>query len=378
MAIQILPHADEWRDAVSDFNARMSAGGSPYGFYVDPKPRWIAPHPDAPVWREYYVVVEDGKLVRAGYALKPQEWWVRGAPMVITDSQGPFSEGAIDRRFGALGLRVIRDMLKRRPHTYSWGHGGGGEQIVQLIEKMGWTLLPSPFCLRVLRPTAFLRKNAFLRSTQQRRLALDLLAATGLGEIGLRGLHLALRARTPRLLRASAEVVPRFGEWADRLWEAHKNEYTAIAVRDARMMNTLVPETRPAPEWSEPVRLRIRDASGADVGWAIVMARTLEGHHRFGSLRVGTLADYFAAPDQAARVIQAATRHLRSMGAELVIANQTDPRWIRGFQTAGWLTLEAKRFLALSPALREALEPIDELASGLFVSNFDGHGPMGM
>jgi solute carrier family 35 protein len=62
--------------------------------------------------------------VRGGYALKPQEWWVRGRTHIVTDWQGPFSEGAVSNRYGALGLRMLRDMVSKRPLLYSWGHGG--------------------------------------------------------------------------------------------------------------------------------------------------------------------------------------------------------------------------------------------------------------
>lgn len=380
MAIQIVPHDARYRDAVDAFNSRMRDGGSSFGFYVDPVPRWIAPREGAPVWREYYLAVEDDAIVRAGYALKPQEWWVRGRPEVVCDSQGPFSEGAIDPRFGPLGLRIFRDMAKRQKHIYSWGHGGNEEVIVQLIQKLGWHLHPTSLALKVIRPREFLRKNAFLRQRAERAMALDFLAATGLGDVGLRSLNLTLAARRPRswLQHGRAEVVPEFGSWADTIWASAKDEYRALALRDARGMNALLPPGERQPEWSEPIRLRVRKRDGTDVGWAVVLVRRLEGHHRFGDLCVGTLADSFGPIAEAPRIIRAATRVMAELGADVVIANQAHEGWIRGYEAAGWLTLENKRLFALSPGLQELFAPLPETLPGVLLGNFDGHGPMGM
>lgn len=384
MGTQIVPHAERYRDAVDAFNQRMREGGSPFGFYVDPVPRWIPPREGAPAWREYYLAVEDDAIVRAGYALKPQHWWVHGKPAIVTDSQGPFSEGAIDPRFGPLGLRIFRDMAKRQKHIFSWGHGGEGELIVQLIEKLGWHLYPTPLALRVLRPTEFLRKNAFLRDKPERRLALDFLAATRLGSVGVRGLHLALQARRAARSPATAwrrsrvEVVPSWGDWADGLWLAHRDEYQALAVRDAEAMNCLLPPGETQPEWSTPHRVRVRLRDGRDVGWAVVLVRRLEGHHRFGDLCVGTLADVFGPIHEAPRIIEAATGVMRELGAELVVANQVHAGWIDGFDVAGWVTMPRKRLFALSPGLQELFQPLDVTLSGTLLGNLDGHGPMGM
>ena len=40
------------------------------------------------------------------------------------------SLGAIDNGYAALGLRLVRDMLKKAPLLYSWGHGGSDEDRV--------------------------------------------------------------------------------------------------------------------------------------------------------------------------------------------------------------------------------------------------------
>ncbi|MGY4828004.1 hypothetical protein ACVNIS_05425 [Sphaerotilaceae bacterium SBD11-9] len=373
MAIQIVPHSAERREAVLAFNQRMKAGGSPWSFYADPEPEWIPPRPGQNVWREYYLAVEDDAAVRGAFALKPQDWLIKGEVKVVTDWQGPFSEGAIDVRHGTLGLRMIRDMLKKRPLLYSWGHGGDDQPVVQMLRKMNWLLHPTPFCLWIAKPSRFLRLNAQLRKTAARRFALDALACTGLGWLGLRAMHALLKLKNAGSFSATATEVPSFGPWADELWQRCKGKYSAVAVRDAASMNALAP----AGAWPPVTRLRV-DRAGQTIGWALVMDTQMKGEHRFGDLRVGSIVDCLADPADAGEVVSAATRVLTQRGVDIVVSNQAHPEWARGFARNGYAVLPDKRLFAGSPALQEALAPFDQVSQGLHLTNMDGHGPMAL
>lgn len=373
MPIQIVPHSAERRAAVVEFNQRMAAGGSPWTFYPDPEPDWIPPRPGQNVWREYYLAVEDGAAVRGAYALKPQDWLIRGQTRVVTDWQGPFSEGAIDSRHSTLGLRLLRDMLKKRPLLYSWGHGGDDQPVVQMLRKMNWLLHGTPFCLWVVKPARFLRLNALLRGTPARRAVLDAAAVTGAGWLALRLLQGAQRLRHARRFRATAAEVPSFGAWADALWERVKGRYSAIAVRDAASMNALCP----AAAWPPVLRLRVQ-RDGQDIGWAVVMDTPMQGDRRFGDLRVGSIVDCLADPADAGEVVHAASRFLKARGVDIVVSNQAHPGWARGFAENGYAVLPDKRLFAASPDLQEALQPFPETAQGLHLTNMDGHGPMAL
>ncbi|MBL0730314.1 hypothetical protein [Piscinibacter sp. HJYY11] len=374
MAIQIVPHSAEWRNAVEAFNERMRAGGSGWSFYVDPVPDWIPPRDGQNVWREYHLAVEDGEAVRGCFALKPQDWLINGQVQVVTDWQGPFSEGVIDPRHGMLGLRMIRDMLKKRPLLYSWGHGGDDQPVVQMLRKMNWLLHPTPFCLLVAKPFRFLRLNALLRQTPARRLLLDLGAWTGLGWLGLKLLHLGLKLRAGGGgFKSRAMEVPNFGPWADALWERCKGSYKAIAVRDAASMNALAPEGA----WPPVTRLKV-ERDGQVIGWALVMDTRMQGEHRFGDLHVGSIVDTLALPSQAGEVVHAATRHLVAKGVDIVVSNQAHPEWAKGFAQNGYAVLPDKRLFAMSPQLQEALAPFTEVSKGLHLTNMDGHGPMAL
>ncbi len=370
MPIRVVPHAREHTPAVEAFNARMAERGSPYGFYPEPEPDWVPPRPGQSTWREYLLAIDDADgSVRGAFALKPHVWLVNGAEHVVTDWQGPFSEGAVDPRYSALGLRLLREMLKRRPALYSWGHGGNEQPIVELLGKMGWVMHPTPLCLRVCKPFRFLRHNAYLRRRRSRRLLLDLLAWTGVGSVGVRLLQAARRGRS----RAAAVAleVPDFGPWADELWTRCRGAYRAIALRDRATMNALTP----AGKWPPVVRLKVERAGGV-VGWALVMDTQMRGDHRYGDLRVGSIVDCFADPADAAAVVQAASRFLERRGVDLIASNQAHPDWVEGFRRSGYVVLPDKRLFAPSPALRELLDPFDATAAGLHLTNMDGHGPM--
>jgi hypothetical protein len=376
MAIRIVPHADDLRDRVEAFNARMREAGSPWGFYVEPEPRWIPKRdPDQPVWRELHIAVEGDGAVVGGYGLKPQTWLIRGEPVVVTDWQGPISLGAIDPRYAALGLRFVRDMLKKQPRLYSWGHGGSDEKIVQLLRKLGWLMHETPFLFRVCRPKNFLRKNALLRRDPAKALAQDILAISGVGTIALEALHAGLRARSLARLTAAPEEIGDFGPWADEVWARAKGRYAALAVRDAASMRLLLPTEPRHDEWPPPTRLRVRN-DGALLGWSAVLEAQLEGDRNFGDMRVGMVADAFGEPEDAAEIVHASYSYLRDRGVDMVLANHSHPAWIAGYEAAGFVRVDGRRLFCASPALQEALEPWDRTREGLFLSNLDGHGPM--
>lgn len=372
MGIRIVPHAAEWREAVEAFNRRLRAGGSTWAFYPDPEPKWLAPRPGQNVWREFYLAVDEGNAVRGGFGLKPQDWRVRGRTVVVTDWQGPFSEGSVDPRFGTLAMRFIREMVARRPALYSWGHGGNEAPMVQILKRMNWLVHDTPFCLLVLRPFRFLRLNAYLRTTAARRAALDALAFSGTGALGFPLLHAAQRLRHARRFDASTVEVAEFGPWADALWERCRDRYAAIGTRDAASMNAMTP----AGKWPPVTRLRVERA-GETIGWALVLATRMHADHRFGDLHVGSIVDCLAEPQDAGEVVHAATAWLRRRGVDIVGSNQAHPDWTRGFAQNGYLVLRDRRMFVASPKLRELLEPFEETAKGLHLTNMDGHGPHG-
>ena len=316
-------------------------------------------------------------MVRGAFALKPQGWYIQGKEQTVADWQGPFSEGEIAPQHAALGLRMVREMQKKEPLLYSWGHGGRDVPILQLVRKMGWFVHGSPLMLHINNPFRFLRRNGALRRTAAMRWLLDLAAFSGLGPLALSALMLGQTA-LGRLRQgpgvAIGEVnlteVEHFGSWADELWEGCKSRYEALAVRDAGAMNALLPEGR----WPKAIKLKV-EQSGEVIGWAAVMDTSMKGDARFGDLRLGSVIDCFAAPEHAQAVIWCAKKYLCDRGVDLIISNQTHLGWISGFERNGFLRIANMRYMACSPALSDALAPHDTTLGGLHLTNLDGHGP---
>ena len=161
------------------------------------------------------------------------------------------------------------------------------------LRRLGWSVLAPPFCLRIVRPSRFLRLNAYLRKTRLRRAGLDLLARSGAGWLGIGALHAALGLRARSRAPASYEIVPRFDAWADTLWERSAPHYAVIATRDRETMNVPLPEGG----WPHAFRLRV-SREGETLGWAAVLDSQMSGDLRFGNLRVGSIIDALAPPEE--------------------------------------------------------------------------------
>lgn len=374
MAIKVVPYEARHEPAVAKFNQRMADGDTGWGWYERSTDAWLPDrNEDKRTWREHFVALDDDGEVRGAYAHKPHYWHIRGETVLVSDWQGPVSEGLLSPRYATLGLRLIREMLKRYPVLYSWGHGGHEAAMLQMIVKLGWLIHDTPFCLKVKNPFPFLRRNRYLRQSRRNRIALDVLAFTGLGWLGLKALHFVLGLRSDSARGVEVEVVDAFGPWADAVWERCHGAYSAVGFRDAATLNDLNP---PDGRWPGGIRLRVK-RKGEDVGWAIVTDNQLEDDPRFGDLRVGCVADCLAAPENAPVVVGAATRFLESKGVDMIGSNQSHPDWIAGFANAGFVILDKRRFFAVSPEFQKVLAPFEETARGLHMTNMDGHGPSG-
>lgn len=370
MPIKTIPHEEKYKDAVEAFNQRMRAAGSDWGFYTDPVPDWIPYQEDAKTWREYHLAIEDETTVRGGYALKPQDWYVNDELVCAADWQGPFTEGEINPKYSLLMLRLARSAQAQFPNLYSLGHS---DKDVESLVKLGWGTLRLPFCFSVVNAYRFFRHNGYLRTTRFRRLACDFLAFTGLGALAM-----GCRTATNTLFKsrkqntASAEVVHEFGPWADDVWEENKHAYTALAKRNADTMNRLLPQVG----WPGGIRLRVARNNSA-IGWSVVLIKEMESDPRFGSLRVGLVADCFGHPDDAYEILSASHQYLKEQGVDLICMNFSHPGWLAGLSTLGYIRLDDRRTFAFSPSFKEILQPLAETQEGLHLTNLDGHGPHG-
>jgi hypothetical protein len=350
MAFSFLPYTAEWSPAVREFNARLAAGGAEMRF------------PETPLAGTVGFLAVNNGIVRGGYLLRHQVFSLDGKPHPAAHYRLPLSEGIVDKAYAMLGGLLLRHALEQQPMLYALGMGGIDRPLPRMLKAAGWTVHPVPFRFRAIHPHAFLRNIRPLRRTAGRAFALDAAAWTGAGSAGLRTLHF-VRTRT-RGRNLSVEPFGAWGAWADRLWEETAPAFSLAAVRDAATMQALYP-----PDERRFIRLRVL-RSGTLVGWVVLLDTAMRDHLQFGNMRVGTIVDCLAAPQDAAAVMQIATRELSARGVDLVISNQMHEAWSAALDASGFLAAPSNFIFAASPDLA-----VTALAR-VHMNRGDGDGPI--
>jgi hypothetical protein len=172
MPIRIDLYADKHRGALKDFNGRLEAKGVAAGFRFpeDPTPAWLRRQNGRRIFQEFFGASDESGAVRGAYILNRQDFLVAGAVRSIGSYHLPLSEGLIDRRYTAVGVRLMRDALAREPMLYCLWMGGLDRPLPRMLTVMGWTLeLVVPFYFSVGNDGRFLRELPALRASGTRR-----------------------------------------------------------------------------------------------------------------------------------------------------------------------------------------------------------------
>jgi hypothetical protein len=130
------------------------------------------------MFQECYVAVENGSSVRGGYILKRQTFMIQGERHSVGCYRLPLSEGLTDRKYGAVGLRLLTDALKREPLLYVLGIGGMHERLSRMLTALSWSHAVLLHFLAI-RPFRVARQRSYLRTSLLRRMTLDLAAFPG-------------------------------------------------------------------------------------------------------------------------------------------------------------------------------------------------------
>jgi hypothetical protein len=162
------------------------------------------------------------------------------------------------------------------------------------------------------------------------------------------------------------ENIQGFSDWADELWDDCKPHYSLLSVRDSVTLKQLY------PEGSERFLCRRVRRSGKTVGWFVALDTAMQQHKQFGNLRVGTIADALARPEDADTVIRAASGFLRARSVDLIVSNQMHPAWRAALRGAGFFQAPSNFVLAVSPKLEESCGD----ARGIHINRGDGDGPI--
>ena len=364
--ICIQPYTQEWSQAVGDFNRRVRPADVPFQLPETPAQLWLAKRGDQKIYQEVFLAVEED-CVRGAYTLKRQEFSAGRRILEIGMCRMPISEGIVNQRYSMVGVMLIRDAVKKQPLLYNLGVGDLEVVVARLVLAMGWRVIRAvPFFFKVRNGFQFLRNIQYLKTTRLRQWLLDAAAYSGLGWAGAR---IADRMLTrSRREGVSAEQVREFSGWTDEIWQACQNRYSMIAVRDADVLNLLYP-----PDHTRFIRMKILDGSRV-AGWAVLLDTVMAHDKYFGSMRVGSIVDCLAAPEDAQTVMAAATRVLEERGADLLLSNQSHPAWGQGLKAAGFVEGPSNFFFVASKALTKLLNEIDPDGAAIHLNRGDGDG----
>ena len=353
---------------MKEFNQRLLSGGAEADlvFYERSEPRWLPASSNPTLFNEFFVALDAGK-VRGGYALKHQNFsFADGSVRSVDYYHHPISEGIVDKAQAIVGSLLLRDAMQRCPLLYCLGMGGYDRPLPKMLVRLGWSHYLVPFYLRVVHPARFLREMQALRTSAARRFLMDLGAYSGAAWAAAKTFHLFHWIRAPRATAFQVAVVDEFGAWADVLWQQWEGAYAMAAVRDCATLRSLYPASD-----RHFTRLRVSH-KGEDIGWAVVGEK--RNDPKYGSLRVGSIIDCWASPQDALSVIRAATDALERAGVDLIVSNQSHKDWCTAMEGGGFLKAPSNFIFAASKKLAELLEPFAEKKYQLHFTRADGDG----
>lgn len=380
MTIHILPYTSEHVESVRAFNRRLETHAAEFSrqwgrqlysgrqFPERHECPWLPERSERKVFHKYWLAVE-GDEVRGGYIIKQQPFLMRGSLQDVALFRLPISEGVVDRKYAALGPMLVSDAVRRYPFVFCFGLGGADQPTTKMLKLFRWSFATVPLFVRIERPFRFLRGMHYLRSTGLRRFCLDAAAVTGLGPLLIRWLQRP--QRSPKLDQTGCDVVlaDEFGAAEDRLWNDCAGAYGMIGLRTQETLNALYPVSADIFQ-----RLRVYQA-GRYLGWVVVLVHQLQADPVYGDLRLGLVVDHLSAPEDAARLLACATRHLASQEVDLITSHQSHNKWAESLRALGFRQAPSQHLAALSPPLVRSIGPATEVVPTGMLTKGDGDGP---
>jgi hypothetical protein len=367
MAIAIEPFDPRYNDAIVDFNRRMAAGGSSYQFPERFEPSEAARGSGSAMAQEFFLAV-DGEVVRGGYALQRRGASFGNEECQIGSWYQPVSEGSVDPKHALVAIQLLRDAFRREPLSFGLGMEGPGSQLSKLTASLRCEHRLIPFFVRIQNGRRFAQQARYLRRRRALAPLLDVAAATGAAGLGAALLRGALQ-RVPRLgADLAVERVTEFGPWADEVWSRCHSRYSFVQLRDTATLNRLYSSER---QRFRCVRLARESAT---VGWAVLDVKQMSDDSKFGDLKVGRLADCFAAPEDAELVVRAAVDALADAGVDVVLSNQSHPAWCAALRRNAFLAAPSNFLFAPSPELGKKIRAIDPEGHDVYLTRADAHG----
>ena len=369
LTITIVPFTEDRQEEVRQFNRRLREGGVEIQFPDSHIADWLPPTGKSSVCQEYFLAVDEGDVVRGGYILKTQDFFIDGQPRTIADLRLPLSEGIVNPDYNFLGLQLVTNALARQPLLFALGMGGYEQALPRLLKAMRWKLGPVPFLFRVVHAGPFLKNISALRTSELRRTVCDLAARTGLGWLGLKAASAVHPTRRlPNTI--TYEEFDSFGDWVDELWDAGKGKYVLSAVRDFCVLSVLYPRGD-----ERFIRLKVF-REGKPIGWLVCLATAMSGHKQFGNMKVGTIVDGFSQPQDALEVICCGREVLEARGVDVIVSNQSHDSWSSALSGCGFRTGPTNFLFAVSPKLARLVPEFPNALTEFHLNRGDGDGPI--
>ena len=370
MAIAIQPYTEKWIPAVKAFNQRLAAGGVGPEFHFPETniPPWLPKVDNRRIYQEFYLAT-DGDAVRGAYILKFQDFLLSGEVQPVVYYHLPISEGIVNQAYSSVGVHMLRSALKAQPLLYCLGMGGFDRPLPRMLKAMGWSLFAVPFSFKVNNTPRFLLNMGPLRQTALHRRVCDLAAVSGAGAIAINLLQKIHSKRKDRSIMV--EPISSFASWADSLWDHYSSQYKVIGFRDSATLNVLYP--------ADKTFLLVKVSRGTDVlGWAVMLDTQMKNNKYFGDLRLGSIADCLASPENAQAVIQAASQFLQNRGVDLIVCNHSHRAWNAALKGNGFLAGPSNFIFAASKPLAERIGSLESSKDQAFFMRGDGDGPVNL
>jgi hypothetical protein len=365
-AIVVRPLTEDLVPAVREFNSRLDAAGAPREFRF-PECHisgWLPKVNHRRLYEEYFALSEKD-AIRGCYIFKHQDFSFHGVVRSIGFWHWPISEGMVNNKYSWVASRMLGTAMKAQPLIYGLAMT---DQLTRLLTSLGWSVCRVPFYFKVNCPGRFLREIRVLRKTKARQLIANVAARTGIGGLALKILQSARATRGASKERA--EIVRGFSGWADDLWNACKGSYAMIAARDSETLNILYPASSNRFLCYKLIRGR------TVLGWAVLLDTQMRDNKHFGNLRVGSIVDCLALPEQAFEMVRAVTRVLEVRGVDLIVSNQSNAAWCAALQSAGFLPGPSNLRFAASRELAKLLDPLSTMMPHIHLNWGDGDGPV--
>jgi len=369
MNIEIRRYTKDDIDSVKAFNKRLSDCVVSHKFPESETSSWLPDIDGRRIFQEYFLTFDDD-IVRGGYILKHQDFYINGKIVPIADYQLPLSEGIIDKKYRLVGVLVLMNALKRQKKLFGLGMGSYDAPIAKTLKAAHWKMYEVPFYFKVVRPFTFLREITFLRKHPVKRFILDLLAFSGVGWLFTKFYQFILKDKNFNKNSVLSEIVEGFSGWADDLWDRCKGSYFFIAVRDSEALNILYPEKSKRFTY---IKVKQNDEA---IGWAVVTHRKMTNHKQFGNMHVGTIVDCLALPKHAFKVTKIAADYLEKQNVDIIVSNQCHFTWCLAAKKAGFIKGHSNFIFTSSVELSELLEPYETNLPNSFLNRGDGDGPI--